>query len=408
MGKKFNRSFKTAVDDMLSTFVQECRIVFHDSGVLIIFLVAGILYPPLYNIIYRNEAVVDMPIAAIDDSHTTESRRYLQKLDATDKVSIDYICMNLGEAQKLLGQRKIHGIVYIPADYANRLASNQQATISVYDDMSSFLYYKNMTMATNFVMLDEMKKIEIDRYNAMGVEGEQAQQLVSALDYEDAMLYNPGNGFSSFFLPAVLILIIQQTMFFGIAMVGGTQREQNRNMALIPERLRGRGISRIVFGKSLAYFLIYSILTAYVVGLIPLLFNMPHIGNIWHLLVFMLPFVTACIFFSLMLSVMIRNRESGLVLFLFFTLILLFLSGFSWPQSNIPAFWKYFSYLFPSTFGIQGYIKINSAGANLGGVTHEFIILCIQTVVYFALTSIVMIGECKLKTKREQKNVCEQ
>jgi ABC-2 type transport system permease protein len=75
-----------------------------------------------------------------------------------------------------------------------------------------------------------------------------------------------------------------------------------------------------------------------------------------------------------------------MVLLLFFSLILLFLSGISWPQSSINGFWKAFSWLFPATFGIQAYFKINTMGASIHEVQFEQIGLWIQTAVYFITT----------------------
>ena len=71
---------------------------------------------------------------------------------------------------------------------------------------------------------------------------------------------------------------------------------------------------------------------------------------------------------------------------IFSTLILVFVSGVSWPQSNINSFWKVFAWIFPSTTGVQGYIKINSMGASLHRVTFEYASLWVQTALYFATT----------------------
>ena len=68
---------------------------------------------------------------------------------------------------------------------------------------------------------------------------------------------------------------------------------------------------------------------------------------------------------------------------------LLFLSGISWPGAAMPAFWKYFSYIFPSTFGINGYVRINSMGATLNEVSFEYQALWIQTGFYFITTCLV-------------------
>lgn len=382
--------FRNRLNDVLQTFVNECRVIFRDRGVMVIFLVAGVLYPILYNYIYRNEVVTDLPIAAVDLDDSSESRSFLKKVDAAREVKIAYHCQTLAQAEQLMAKRKIHGVVYIPSDYNTCLDRVEQATISIYVDMSSFLYYKNMVMATNFAMLDDLYDIQFKRYDKMGITGEQADQLVKAIPYQDSWLYNPGGGFSSFFLPAVLILIIQQTLFFGIAMVQGTQREMNSSHQLLPDSLTRGGVGRIMIGKSVAYFLLYALLTVYVVGIIPRAFNMPHLGNIWQLLLFMMPFILSVIFFSLTVSIVIRNRETGLVMFLFFTLILLFLSGFSWPVSNIPNFWRGFACLFPSTFAIRGYVAINSTGATLSTVRVDFLALWIQTIFYFITASMIM------------------
>ena len=46
-------------------------------------------------------------------------------------------------------------------------------------------------------------------------------------------------------------------------------------------------------------------------------------------------------------------------------------------------------YLFPSTPGIQGFIRINTAGASLHEVAHEYRVLWIQAGVYFILSCII-------------------
>ena len=48
------------------------------------------------------------------------------------------------------------------------------------------------------------------------------------IEYEDIAIFNPTNGFAAFLIPAVLILIIQQTLLLGIGLAAGTAREQNR------------------------------------------------------------------------------------------------------------------------------------------------------------------------------------
>jgi len=95
------------------------------------------------------------------------------------------------------------------------------------------------------------------------------------------------------------------------------------------------------------------------------------------------------IFFAMTLSVLILRRETCIIVFVFSSLILLFLSGISWPKEAMPRFWRLLSYVFPSTFGVNGFVKINNMGASLAEIKNEMIWLMGQTAFYFGTTLLV-------------------
>lgn len=373
---------KKGINQTGEIFLHELKTIFTDSGVLLIMVIAAIGYPLLYNYVYLNETLRDIPVASVDNSCTSESRRLLQKIEATPEVEL-VNCVNMDEAQRLFVNRKVHAIVMIPNDYADKLAHNEQTFFSLYANMSCFMVYKSVALAVNSVMLEEGKDIQLKRYAQNNTVGEQGLQMVKALPYEDTILYNSSNGFSSFFVPGILMIIVHQLMFLGICMLAGTAREENAYGKLFPQFKRGRGIYRVVFGKSLAYFILYAFLSVYIVVLMPVFFNLPHIGNVFNVFALLFPYLLAVIFFSMTASILVKNRETGMVMFLFFSVVLVFLAGISWPATNFPKFWKYFAYIFPATFGVRGYIKINATAATLGQVSFEYWGLWIQTVFYF-------------------------
>ena len=69
--------------DALRIFNLELRNILHDGGVMIIFVVAGFLYPILYNFVYRNGILEETPIAVVDDAACSDSRRMIREMDAT-------------------------------------------------------------------------------------------------------------------------------------------------------------------------------------------------------------------------------------------------------------------------------------------------------------------------------------
>ena len=371
--------------NVLSVLVEEYKLLFKDSGVMLIFLGAAFLYPLLYGAIYMNETIHDMPIAVVDQSNSTHSRKLISRIDATPDLKVTHTLNNLEEVKDPFFKGHIHGVVFIPADFSHKINRKEQATVSTYSDMSSFLYYRTMALGTNFAILEHGHEIKMERLSDAGIVGRAAEVAADPFTYEDVILYNEPMGYASFLLPALLILIIHQTLLFGISMSAGTAREENTFHHLIPHN-SDRSVFHVVIGKALCYLSWYLVVSVYVLGFIPKLFNLPHIGNPMDIAILIVPFLLAAIFFAMTLSVFIHYRETGFVVFLFTSLIFLFLSGTTWPRTSMGGFWTTFSYLLPSTFGINGYIKINTMGANISQINMEYIGLWIQAGFYFITT----------------------
>ena len=380
-------------------FIKEFKWIFKDRGVLIIIIVAPLVYPLLDPYLYKNETAIDVPIAVVDNSNTTRSAELTRALDATMDLKVAEKLDNLEQAKTELYKGNIHGILYIPGDFNKRIVLKDQAFVSMYSDMSSFLYYRAMVLAVNYVTLDMGEKIKIERLNDAGVSGYDAEVSAKPIENEGTILYNPGMGFSSFLLTAVLILMIHQTLVFGVGMAAGAEREDNPNNELIMSSTSRGGLFRVVLGRALSYFAVYLFWSAFILLIVPRIFNLPHIGDFQTMLSFVVPFLLATVFFSMTFSVFNMQRETQMILLVFFSLILLFLSGISWPQYNMSGFWRVFSYLFPSTFGIQGFIKTNTMGASASEIKFETVGLWMQTLIYFITTSILYYREIKKNEK---------
>ncbi len=377
--------------DIWDVYAREVRRIFKDGGVVLLFCIATLLYPFIFAAVYHKECVRELPIAVVDDAKCTESRRFTKKLDATPEMNVYYKCTTMAEAQRLMQERKVYGIVYFPSDYGTKIANVETARACLFCDMSSFLYYRSVMTGSSNVLIDEMKHIETERFNQTGLSGESAEQMITPIPYEDVKLFLPSGGFTSFLLPALLVLVVHQTLFLGMGILYGTTRAENQVITSIPLRLRRkRSIYRVTIGRALAYLGIYVPMTAVVLIGFPLLFKLPHIGRLGDLILFLLPFLLATIFFCMTVCNFVRSRDSGVVSGIFFSVILLFLSGAVWPQHNMPSFWLYFSYLFPSTHGIQGFIRINTMGASLEQVSFEYLMLWGQAIFYFITSCLTL------------------
>ncbi|MBO4827739.1 MAG: ABC transporter permease [Prevotella sp.] len=375
------------IHDACYIWAKEMKTTVQDEGVLIFFILVPLLYPLLYSWAYNNETARDVPVAVVDLSHSQLSRQFIRQFDASPDARVAYHCNNLEEAKDLVGHQKVRGVILIPTDFDANINRMQQAHISLYCDMSFMLAYKAIYMTAMAVSSEINSKIQIQ---VSGNYTSREDEITThPLAFEEVPVFNPAGGYGSFIIPGVLILIIQQTLVLGIGLSAGTARENNRFRDLVPVSRHYNGIFRIVLGKSLCYFMVYAVIAAYLTLVVPRLFNFTAFAHRGALLALMTPYVLACIFFGMFISCMVRYRENVLLLIVFMSIPLLFLSGVSWPQSSIPGAWRAVAYLFPSTFGVRGYVRLSSMGATLHDIRPEYVMLWVHTVVYFFLTCLV-------------------
>ena len=373
--------------DMCYIWAKEMRSTIKDEGVLIFFILVPILYPLLYSWVYNNEVVREVPVAVVDMSHSQRSREYLRQVDASPDVSVAYHCNNLAEAKQLIGKQVVHGVIYIPADFSTNIGRGEQATVEVYCDMSLMLTYKAIFQTSQAVATAMNSHIQIERSGGMTVRDDEL--TTHPLEVDEVPIFNSTNGYGNALIPAVLLLILQQTLVLGIGLSAGTARESNRYRDLVPISRHYNGIFRIVLGKGLCYFMIYAVMGAYITCVVPRLFGYTTMVTPFQLLALMVPFILASIFFGMTVSCMVRYRENIILLVVFTSVPLLFMTGISWPESNIPGMWRGVSWLFPSTFGVKGFLKMSSMGASLGDIGFEYHALWLQSLLYFFITCLV-------------------
>ena len=372
-----------SLEDICYIWWQEMKQMVKDEGVIIFFFVVPLVYPLLYSWIYNNETVHEVPVVVVDDSHSSLSRQFIRMCDASPDVKIAYYAQDIDEAKSLVSRQIVKGFYYFRPEFDTQVNRLEQATMSVYCDMSLMLAYKAIFQTAQMVSMEMGTEIK----TKLGGKYTVHEEAISAkpLAFDEVPIFNPSGGYGSFVLPAVLMLILQQTLVLGIGLSAGTAREENRYGQLIPVSRHYHGMLNIVLGKALCYLMIYAVMGAWLVAGVPRLFHFPQLATWQTLLVLMIPYTLACIFFGMVVSCLVKYRENVMLIMVFISIPLLFLTGVSWPQSNIPGFWQGASWVFPSTFGARAYIRLNSMGASLHDVIWEYRILWLHALAYFLL-----------------------
>ncbi len=372
--------------NLLYIWYDEVRTVLRDKGILIFIVFVPLAYPLLYSYVYTNEVYRDVPAAVVDDSKSTLSREFISNVDGTPDVKIIGTFSNVKDAEQSIKEHDAYAIIQIPESFEYDLRHGNQTKVGLYCDMSSMLYYKAFLLACTDVSLNMNNDIKVERLGSITTRDEEITKM--PILYEHKSMYNPQQGFAAFLIPPILMLIIQQTLLLGIGMEMGNTREKYMG-SVIPFDFHYKRVMPIVWGKALVYFPLYFVEAVYMVTFVNRSFRLPTMGDYGTFVLFIIPYLLACIFFAITLSSLIYRREDCILIFVFMSVPMVFLSGVSWPRSAMPQFWRYFSDIFPSTLGMNGYVRIMTMGCSIHDIANIYIGLWIQTAFYFGTACLV-------------------
>ena len=376
--------------------VDELKRIFSDGGVMLLLFGATLIYPLIYSFSYTPEVPRDIPVALVNLDGSKNSRELKRMIDATSEVEINTEPESLESAEQQFYSGAVKGVILIPEHFSEHLLSGEQAHLAVYADASYMMFYKQVYQAALYASGTLGKKVEIKRRMLHGTPEEAAISRANPIDFQSHALYNPLGGYGSYALPAVLVLILQQTLLMGIGMRAGTAREMGAVHYLVPKMASRQGALRILFGKFLAYLLLYIPIGYYLLVLVMRWFSFPQAGEINQLFWLALPLTIAAIMLGILLTNFFKNRENSMIFLLFTSIPLVFLSGFSWPVEAFPPGLQLLGHLFPSTPGIVGFYKISVMGGDFSTIIPEVTELWVMALVFFIINWIVI----RIKNRR--------
>jgi ABC-2 type transport system permease protein len=178
-------------------------------------------------------------------------------------------------------------------------------------------------------------------------------------------------------MPAILLLIVQQTAIIGVGMVSATRRERR-------ERYGTESALTITVGRTLAYLAIYATTLGFMLTVHYTLFGYPMRGVWWRCVAVIVPYLLAVIFLAQMLGVLFRRRESSILWLLWLSIPFLLVSGVSLPPQAFPEWLYTFGRAIPSSSAVEAWIAVQSRGASLADVAEKLTMLWVLTILYGA------------------------
>ena len=373
------------LNDILRITRYEYQSILHSLPILVVLGGGIFLYGMLYNYMYSPNVLREVPVVVVDESQTPLSRHYIRLLDATPQVRVQGVITQMPEARKRMKETEVAGILSLPADFDAKVGRGEEAVFVSFNNTMAFLSYAALKEAFSGAMLaldDSVRPYQMVFLNPNVV-----QPVINtpSIQVQGIALYNESGGYATYLIPAVLMVIIFQTMVMVISMRCGKENEQRMHPLLGVIRHDSYRVMamKIVIGKSVVYVGFYALFAIFLLGLLPLVFDLPHLASPLLLIRLMIPYLFATAFFGLACSSCFKDSDAPLLLIAFFSVGLLFLSGISWPLELMPWPWRLLHCLLPAPVGVLAFVKAISMGADISDISREMILLWGQCAVYF-------------------------
>lgn len=367
-------------DSIPAIIRHEWRAIATNPAILLVLAGGIFLYGLLYNYMYAPNVVRKAPVAVVDLSHSALSREYTRLLNATPQASVYARTPDILEARRWMEQGEVAGIVYLPADFETRVAQGETSVFSLYASTDAFLNFKGLQESSSRVMLAVNDAHRMEGTVFLPPQGLVAVATSAPVSVSGTALYNYTEGYGSYLIPAVMIIIIFQTMLMVIGMLTGAEAERKR----YPLPTWKNAVRRVT-GRSFVYVALYAIFSLFLLGLLPRIFSIPHIGSGMDIVVMMIPYLIGSAFFGLAVSRWFTDSDAPLLMIAFFSVGFIFLSGVSYPLELMPWYWQAAHYIFPVAPAVLAFVKLNSMGASLADIQPQIIIMWVQVVVYGVL-----------------------
>jgi len=314
-------------------------------------LLAVVLYAFYYPAPYSQEVAQQLPVVLVDEDASALSRELVRNLEATRAVIVVDHAPSVAEAQARLRAGKADGVVLIARGLQRQLRTGASgAGIAVWVNASYLLRASTIGEAVTEVLRD----LAVEKLDTLG----QAVRTGPPVTILREPMFNSTAGYKGYVFPAVAIVIIQQTLLFGVAtFVGGRRREGRWRME------HGE-----YFGTWAAFTSVGLLTCLFLFGFIFWVQGIPRDENVAGMLL-AAPLLAASVAgLGLWLGSYFDRSERAMVILAPTSAPFFFLSGTAWPLDQMPGFVRAVAQLIPSTSGVHVFVPLNQMHASLADV----------------------------------------
>ena len=364
----------------------ELKAIFSNSAILLTVFGGVVFYSFLYPLPYTSQTPQEQKITVVNLDHSLLSYRLERMADATPQVAVMSRSNSIEQAKQQIIQGKVSGMFVIPEHFYRDLLLGTNPTLSYAGDASYFLVYGTVVEGLASVGGTLAAKARVTQLLKDGEPLALAAKQYTQVDINMKPTFNPTLGYVNYVVPAVFVLILQQTLIMGVGLLGGTQTSKKGYWLNYDSLI-------LIAVRSSIFFVIYLLLSMYYFGFSFKFYDINVLASWSNLITLLVPFLLSSCFIGVILGAVLPRRELVTFVVLISSMPLVFSTGFIWPIESVPSLMVHLSDLFPSTPAIQAFLSVNQMGASLQQVNKQFMLLWLQAgiwgvIAYFTYTKV--------------------
>ena len=296
-----------------------------------------------FALLFAKGVARDIPIAVLDQDHSTLSRKVTEMIAETPTPRVAYGIQSMTEGERLMREGRIDAIVQIPAFFEKDILSNRQTHIEAYVSGANIsvngLLSKDIQTAVTTFGAGIQIQLLTER---------QAMAQLQPVRFARHILFNPyvnyGYYLSPSFMPMMLLIFTVMVTVFSV----GTELKH----ATAGEWLHTAdgSIGAALLGKLLPITAAMFLLSLVMLTIIFKVVGVPLNGNLTAILVGTLLFILSYQSISVMIVALVANLRLSLSLGGGYSVLAFTFSGLTFPVMAMYPAMRAVSKLFPFTY----------------------------------------------------------
>ncbi len=365
-----------------NVFSREILKIIKDKNLIMIFLFAPLAYPVLYGAIYMNKIEQNVPIAIYDEDNSTLSRGLIRQIDAHQNISVVETLYEQSQIENTLVYEKAQAVLYIPKSFSESIKTGKRTNINLLISPGRLLVLSDIGIPISQIATGFGVKINASYLAKKGVPVFENKKLLQPIKIEFKNLYNPYLTYGDLILPALMIIIISQLIVIGVAAANALEWSKNQWQDLLSV---SNNFLAIVIGKLFAYFSMFIFFSLTIIAVLSPIYQINLGTN--YLALFLIGFmgIMASAAFGLYLGTYFRHRITAFVILGFTSYPFFMITGYAWPQSQLPDYIQYLSYLLPMTPFVKSIFSVTQMNNDISYIAPQFTNMALLTVLYSLL-----------------------